>query len=489
MKAYLMFRDKNLPALEPVTEADEILIGDLEIARILDRMADGDETIHGVCRQVLLAPLQKTEEIAYRQDILRDAFQHPDTVRALYNCCVDTEQRRKNSWHWLKPGDYISSTYSTGIDYLKIYLDFLRSLRKFAEENKTGFQSEGFVNLFALLRSELSPEYLAEAEQQLEDLKGEEGILISARLGSYLQGVDYTIRCKEKSFRRNWLRAASLKLGDMDNTGFEDLGRRRDRARNELANALAQAAEHLVAFADLLRSELAFYVGCLNLRGAIESRGMPICLPEYTSEERRYWQGLYDGSLALLKGGPVTGNTLSVEEVRLYLITGANQGGKSTFLRSMGQAQLMAQCGMPVFAEQFVFPLRSGIFSHFKKEEDGSLQSGKLDEELVRMSRIADFMHPDSMILMNESFAATNEREGSEIILQITEAFLANRIEVFSVTHLFTYASALQNRPGVQALRAQRLDNGDRTFCIVPGLPTETAYGEDLYRRIFKKEV
>jgi len=74
------------------------------------------------------------------------------------------------------------------------------------------------------------------------------------------------------------------------------------------------------------------------------------------------------------------------------VITGANQGGKSTFLRSI--------------------------------EEDTTMKSGKLDEELSRMSDIIDHITSYSMVLVNESFAATNEREGSEIARQIITALL-----------------------------------------------------------------
>ena len=61
----------------------------------------------------------------------------------------------------------------------------------------------------------------------------------------------------------------------------------------------------------------------------------------------------------------------------------------------------------------------SSLFTHDKREEDASLDKGKVDEELARMSEIADYLGPNSMVLFNESFAATNERDGSEIARQI----------------------------------------------------------------------
>lgn len=173
---------------------------------------------------------------------------------------------------------------------------------------------------------------------------------------------------------------------------------------------------------------------------------------------------MYDVSLALEKKSDIVGNELEAEDKRLYIITGANQGGKSTFLRSVGQAQLMAQSGMFVGAEGFSAPIRYSIFSHFKKEEDITMKSGKLDEELSRMSDIADHLECGALVLFNESFASTNEREGSEICSQITHALIENGIEIFSVTHIHTYAATFLDDKETQYLRAQRLEGGERTF-------------------------
>ncbi|WP_240977948.1 hypothetical protein [Planctomonas sp. JC2975] len=97
------------------------------------------------------------------------------------------------------------------------------------------------------------------------------------------------------------------------------------------------------------------------------------------------------------------------------MVTGANRGGKSTFLRSVGLAQLMMQAGMFVPARSLSATIVSGVFTHFKREEDTALASGKFDEELARMRDIVGQIQPRALILFNESFAATNEREGAEV--------------------------------------------------------------------------
>jgi DNA mismatch repair ATPase MutS len=150
----------------------------------------------------------------------------------------------------------------------------------------------------------------------------------------------------------------------------------------------------------------------------------------------------------------------------------------------------MMQCGMFVPAENFCANLCEGLFTHYKRKEDDSMKSGKLDEELSRMSAIADTIRPNSMVLFNESFAATNEREGSEIARQVTCALLEKRIKVFFVTHQFEFAHGFYDKKMENAifLRAERKSDGERTFKLIEGEPLQTSYGEDVYRAVFGTE-
>ena len=186
----------------------------------------------------------------------------------------------------------------------------------------------------------------------------------------------------------------------------------------------------------------------------------------------------------------VVANDLDADGQTLIVIAGANQGGKSTFLRGVGLAQLMMQCGMFVAADAFTSNTCDLVFTHYKREEDQSMTSGKLDEELKRMSQIADLITPNSLLLLNESFAATNEREGSEIARQIVCALTEKRIKVFFVTHLYEFARRLlEEQPQeVLFLSAERKDDGQRTFKIIPKRPLSTSFGPDLYYSVFGAE-
>ncbi len=91
------------------------------------------------------------------------------------------------------------------------------------------------------------------------------------------------------------------------------------------------------------------------------------------------------------------------------------------------------------------------------------------------------------MILFNESFAATNEREGSEIARQITRALLEKHLKIFFVTHQYEFAHNFYNQKmeNVFFLRAERQVDGGRTFKLFEGEPLQTSYGEDLYRALW----
>ena len=106
------------------------------------------------------------------------------------------------------------------------------------------------------------------------------------------------------------------------------------------------------------------------------------------------------------------------------------------------------------------------------------------------MSKIVDNIKPNALMLFNESFAATNEREGSEIARQITSALLDRNIKVFFVTHMYEFARIFYEKQMKDSifLRAERKSGGKRTFKLKVGEPLPTSYGEDVYKTVFVNE-
>jgi hypothetical protein len=473
-------------------------IQDLELNTLFNAMAQGDEFLFETARQAILSSLDTSEAIRYRQEILKDCLSHPDIVRQLYDIPLQAIERKRKLWMGIF-GRNPSSVLSSALQMLDLFVELLKILKQIADEHAGEFESQGFRRFFAMIQEELSDDYFAVVEKHLKELRFPRGALLSAQLGKGNEGTNYILR-KPNHDGRNWIervvsrrsRVYSYTLPPRDDHGARALGELRDRGVNLVANAVGQSADHIDSFIKVLRQELAFYMGCLNLSEQLAQLEEPIAFPQPApADERRHsFAGLYDVSLALTMKQKVVGNEVDSVGKDLIIITGANQGGKSTFLRSIGLAQLMMQCGMFVPAESFSANLCSGLFTHYKREEDTLMESGKFDEELGRMSAIVDTIKPDALVLFNESFAATNEREGSEIARQIVNALLERHIKVFFVTHLYDLAHSfyIKGMENAHFLRAERQPDGSRTFKLIEGEPLPTSFGKDVYQKVFQEE-
>ena len=506
MKVFLMHRDRDFRLGDDQPKNALELTQDLELDILFDAMAAEDSFLREVAKNAILASLRDPEAILYRQHILADCLSSPKVMREIYAIAIEGIESEKKVWSLMWERD-ASSALHRSTEVLHLCVNPLRRLWRIAEENGPRFSSEGFKRLFAMITAELGEEYMRSVEEHLERLEFNNGVLMSAGTGSDCKGEHYVLR-ELPVVKPSWLvrmqdwvsdligkadPAFVYEVSERDEAGFRMLGDLRARGIVHVARALTQSTDHVLSFFRMLRLELSFYIGCLNLHERLARKGEPACLPEPLAQGGSEFrcQALYDACLSLMLNERVMGNNVRRDGKALVVITGANRGGKSTFLRSVGLAQLMMQCGMFVPAEAFSANVCRGIFTHFKREEDPTMQSGKLDEELNRMSAIVEAVTPGSIVLLNESFASTNEREGSEIAAQIIRAFLKMGIRVFYVTHLFALAEGLLRSGSSSALflRAERLADGQRTFRLLEGEPLPTSYGEDLYRRIFETAV
>jgi DNA mismatch repair ATPase MutS len=485
-------RDGDEPQLLPHEQA---LIQDLELNTLLHAMAGGDEFLLEVARHALLSGLHDdAEAVLYRQEALRDCLANPAIVRQLYAIAVEALEGRRKSYSAFSR--LPSSILYESIRAMQMFTGMLKKVREIAAAHAGRFGSRGFRALLTMVQRELSDEYFAAIQAHLADLTFSRGMLLTARLGAGNAGADYVLR-QAREPEPTWYERMigkrssgyTFHIHERDEAGARILSELQGRGINQVANALAQSDDHILSFFDMLRTELAFYVGCLNLSERLQPLGGPTCFPrpEASATRRSRCEGLYDIALALSMGHGVVGNGLNADGKSLLIITGANQGGKSTFLRALGQAQLMMQCGMFVAADSFAAELCSGLFTHYKREEDASMTRGKLDEELARMTELVDLLSPNAVILFNESFASTNEREGSEIARQVVTALIEKGIRVMFVTHLSDFARGMfdRRRSDTLFLRAERRPDGVRTFKLLPGEPLETSFGEDVYREVF----
>lgn len=494
MKAHLLYRDKDFDIGQTLVWNHSILVQDFGLKILFDVMAGSDDLLLEVVKKVILSPDTADESvICYRQDILKDCLSDPAIIRSIYDLSVEAVESRKHTWYSIFT-KHSTSVLSGSVGLMNIYLDYLKKLWDYIVERKINFRSEGFINLFTILQKEIPTEYIEEAKRHLSLLKFKDGILISAQLGTGNKGSDYRLH-KFAARKLNWLQKLfepklpgyTFQVNPRDESGIRAISELNNNAVRKVANIVADANEHILQFFTALRNELAFYLGCINVHRRLSELQLPLCFPRTLSSgyKKHNCSELYDPCLALSMNKKIETNSLRADGKELVIITGANKGGKSTFLRSIGMAQLMMQCGMFVAAGAFEANLCNGLFTHFKREEDSTMESGKFDEELRRMDEIADRLEPASLLLFNESFAATNEREGSEVARQIIRALLEGSNKIFFVTHLYDLSNGYykSRQENILFLRADDTNN----FKLEEAAPRKTSNGVELYHKIFEE--
>lgn len=342
MKAYLMYPARDFDAEQDFPYGSDAVTADLELSTLLNAMAGGDGFLLEVARRALLCGLTDPDTITYRQQILRDCLAQPAVVREIYGTAVQAILAERRIW-WGIGSKYPEPILHRSVQVMQLFMAALRQLRQLADAHAGDFLSEGFTRFFAMIAKELGDDYFALVDTHLKRLKFSGGVLVSARLGEGNTGTGYVLRTPRQTRRGLAERigvgnrsAYTLTISDRDEAGARALSELSGRGVNHVANALAQSADHILSFLRLLRTELAFYIGALNAHERLAARGGPACFPEPRPQAETAFSaaGLYDPCLALSTGTEVAGSDVGADGTTLVMITGANQGGKSTFLRS-----------------------------------------------------------------------------------------------------------------------------------------------------------
>jgi hypothetical protein len=496
MRPRLLHPDEDLDLDRPLPSNAAELLRDLGLDDVVAGMADGDAVVAEVARHTLLSSLTDPTVIAYRQAVLRDALAQPELIRTLARLADGALQREQHVYHGLVSNP--SSVLKRATEVLELAVDDLRRLRDIAVRHADAVRSPALTALFTTLRTALDEPTLAAFDTQLQQLRFRDGVVVAARLGLGCRATDLVLRARatRSPVMRRLLppsRSGTViridDASDVDRRALTDL---REQALGDAAEVMGRVTDEVLRFLTRLRQELGFYVGCLALHDRLRATGAPVCFPEPVTGARPVLVAdeLYDAGLSVRTDEPVIGNDVAADGVPLVMVTGANQGGKSTFLRSVGLAQLMLQAGMFVAAGSLRATVASRLFTHVERDEDATLRSGRLDAELREMRAIDDQLAPGDLLLCNESFSSTNEREGSLLAHDIVRALVESGVRVVYVTHLFDLARAIHEDVAADTcfLRAERREDGTRSFKLLPGPPLPTSFGEDLYRRIVEDD-
>ena len=263
-----------------------------------------------------------------------------------------------------------------------------------------------------------------------------------------------------------------------------------DSLVKKLRNTLSKYADIAIINITQLIPEFMYYIRFAEFVSKCREKGYSFCEPQVLDSDRNDMdaQGLYNLKLALnsMPMEDIVCNDLIFDKAHtIYILTGANRGGKTTLTQAVGLMYVLAQGGISVPASSFSYKPVDCIYTHFPADEDKTMDLGRLGEECVRFKEIYTECTSDSLLLLNETFSTTSFEEGYYIARDSVKALIKKQVRTIFNTHMHKLASDADklSNDGDTAMVSSlimRSDEGKRSFKVEIALPEGSSYARDI---------
>ena len=361
--------------------------------------------------------------------------------------------------------------------------------------NDTTFKKSNIISNFADAISSKNKiqhgnEWDGNMHYQLIDKEKTESVM------KFMENLSGFMTIRDKPFMdagiRSTIVAAANGDGVQNSTFYLDkiLNKILDSLVKKLRNTLSKYADIAIINITQLIPEFMYYIRFAEFVSKYREKGYSFCEPQVLDSDRNDMdaQGLYNLKLALnsMPMEDIVCNDLIFDKAHtIYILTGANRGGKTTLTQAVGLMYVLAQGGISVPASLFSYKPVDCIYTHFPADEDKTMDLGRLGEECVRFKEIYTECTSDSLLLLNETFSTTSFEEGYYIARDSVKALIKKQVRTIFNTHMHKLASDADklSNDGDTAMVSSlimRSDEGKRSFKVEIALPEGSSYARDI---------
>jgi DNA mismatch repair protein MutS len=424
----------------PLHAVEPDFFADLNLDQALASLLAGREQYD--LKAFFYTPLRAVADVRYRHEVLRD-LEKPD-VRQSITRFASAMQRTRAHLAQVEKLHHPLQRQAWMRDAIEIYCEAVRSLADdLAEED---IASRGFKELREYLAAYAASDHFTALAAETQAVKE---ALAEVRYAVRIQGArvtvsrsggqpDYSAEVLETfaRFEQGAVKSYLVKLPDYDEMDhveaqiLERVARLHPDVFAALAAYTARHHDYLDPTIVRFDREVQFYLAYLEMIERLRAAGLPFCYPRVSTRTKAVAvDDTFDVALAnklVADGGTVVCNDFRLAgPERLFVVTGPNNGGKTTFARTVGQVHHLAGLGLLVPGRTAQLFLPDRIYSHFEKEEDIETLRGKFEDELVRVHAILEQATASSVVVMNESFSSTALDDalfvGTEVMRRILE--------------------------------------------------------------------